>query len=924
MTIAERVYAIALIAFPARFRSRHGAAMRLLFRDRYRDSASRGWRSGSAFFFRSLLDLMWSALVERIAAARLWLVFPDFQNRVAGSERVYGARAHGRLPRGGIKMFAQTFLMDVRFAVRMFLRAPAFSGLTVLALALGIGGSSAIFSIIDGVLLKPLPFASANELVMIWTDNTRERRPEYPMAPANFLDYKASAQHVRDVEAMFSFIIATPMRTDTETEQVTTSVLSPGMFSLLGRPAALGRTFVPSDTNNVAVLSDSFWTRRFGRDPSVVGRRIVVSEQPVTVVGVMPPDFVFPFKGMLGPTGFTTKIDADLWTVLNPADRATQFMNASGNPSRTVHFLAVLGRLAPGATLAQAQDEALSIARRLEQDFPESNQGLQANVVQLHEQAVGKARSALFLIGAGVAFVLLLACVNVANLLLARSVGRQKEMAVRAALGAGRSRLLRQTVTETMLLSVFGAAVGLLLVQWFTRAFAAFAPNDIPRLQAVDLDWRVFAFTALVTLVTGIAIGLIPAIAAGRSNVQGTLNEASRGTSGGARGRRLRAVLVTVQVALAVVLTAGAGLLVRSFVALSNVNAGFQAEQLLTLQLTLPGTVSSADARRAFYRDMFTRLEQVPGVTSTGGTTRLPLASSNVTSRVTIEGRPLTETYEIDFRRAMHGYFKTMGMPILRGRDFEDGDNSGNSPAIVINQTMARKIWGTDDVVGRRIRMSLTTSTPLSTVVGVVGDIHHSGLDAPPAPELYVNYLSTPPVSPFIVLRTSGEPAAVATAVRAALTSMDKDLSVYDIRTGRQIRAGAVAQRRFIVILATVFGLLALTLAAVGVYGVMALMVTERTQEMGIRLALGAPQAQVLGLVVRQGMALALLGIGLGLAAAYALTPLMASQLFGVGATDPTTLVGVTTMLLVVALIACALPARRAMCVNPVTALHYE
>jgi predicted permease len=321
---------------------------------------------------------------------------------------------------------------------------------------------------------------------------------------------------------------------------------------------------------------------------------------------------------------------------------------------------------------------------------------------------------------------------------------------------------------------------------------------------------------------------------------------------------------------------------------------------------------------------MFARLEQVPGVISAGGTTRLPLASSNVTSRVTVDGRPLTETYEVDFRRSMHGYFKTMGMPILRGRGFEDSDNAGNAPGIVINQTMARRIWGTDDVVGRRISMGLSTSSQPGTIVGVVGDIHHSGLDAPPAPEMYVNYLSTPPVAPFIVLRTSGEPAAVAAAVRTALTSMDKNLSVYDIRTGRQIRAGAVSQRRFIVILAATFGLLALTLAAVGVYGVMALTVTERTQEMGIRLALGAPQAQVLGLVVRQGMTLASLGVGLGLVASYVLTPLMASQLFGVGTSDPITLVGVTTTLLAVALAACALPARRAMRVNPVTALHYE
>jgi putative ABC transport system permease protein len=421
-------------------------------------------------------------------------------------------------------------------------------------------------------------------------------------------------------------------------------------------------------------------------------------------------------------------------------------------------------------------------------------------------------------------------------------------------------------------------------------------------------------------------VGLVPALAASKLNVQGALVESGRGSSGGTGGRRARAVLVTAEVALAVILTIGAGLLVRSFVLLSGVNGGFEADRLLTLQVTLPGTVSTPDARRDFYQRLFTRLEAVPGVQSAGGTTRIPLASTNVTSRVFVEGRSASpaDTFEVDFRRAVHHYFRSMGMPILRGRDFQDSDGPSSPPVAIVNQTMARRLWGDEDPVGKRIRMGPAESAPWTDVVGVVGDIHHASLDQPPAAEMYVYYLGVPPVSPFIVLRTSGDPVAIAEAVRAELKGVDKDLSVYDLRTGNQLRAGAVSERRFIVTLASLFGILALTLAAIGVYGVMALMVTERAQEMGIRLALGAEPTRVLGLVIGQGLTLAAIGIGLGVAVSLALTPLMSSQLFGVGAIDPITLGSVTALLFAVSLLACAVPARRAMSIDPVTALRAQ
>ena len=607
-----------------------------------------------------------------------------------------------------------------------------------------------------------------------------------------------------------------------------------------------------------------------------------------------------------------------------PIDSPSSTTPTDGRSGTCTSWL-YLGRLADGATPAQARDEALTIAKRLEEAYPESNRGLRANVVPLHQQAVGQARAALMLLAAGVGFVFLLACVNVANLLLAQSVGRQKEMAVRAALGARRSRLLRQSITETLLLSGGGAAVGFILVHWTTNAFAAFAPGEIPRVENISPDGWVLAFTIIIALASGVLVGIVPALAASRTNVQGALVESGRGTSSGTGGRRARAALVTVEIALAVVLTVGAGLLVRSFVMLTGVDAGFAAERLLTLQVTLPAAISTPDARRDFYSRLFARLESVQGVQSVGGTTRIPLASTNVTTRVFVEGRSTgpTDTFEIDFRRAVHHYFRTMGMPIVRGRDFNETDGPSSPQVAIVNQTMARRLWGEEDPVGRKIRTGPDTA-PWTEVVGVVGDVHHASLDSPPAPEMYVYYLGTPPVQPFLVLRTTGDPAAVATAVRAELKNLDKDLSVYDLRTGNELRAGAVSERRFIVTLASVFGILALSLAAMGVYGVMALMVTERAQEMGIRLALGAEPARVLGLVIGQGLTLAAIGIGLGVAVSLALTPLMSNQLFGIAAIDPITLGSVTALLFAVSLLACAVPARRAMAIDPVTALRAQ
>jgi predicted permease len=883
--------------------------MRQIFRDRYARAARTGRRA--PFLARTVIDVLANAALERAAAARRWLLFPNFHEELAHCEQE-------RRP-----MLSQALKMDLRYALRMFVRTPLFTGLTVLALGLGIGANSAIFSVVKSVLLTPLPYANPERLVMVWNDNTREGVRHYPMSPANFLDMKAATRTLDRVEMMYSFLITPTLRTAEGTDQFSASATTPGMFELLGRRASLGRTLQTSDPLGVVVLSDGFWRRRFGADPGIVGRKLTVSEQPVTVIGVMPADFHFPLKSMLGPSGFSPSVEPDAWL---PIDMAGPQFVQNGAPVRVPHYLSVVGRLAPGATVEQARREFSSIAARLEQQYPDVNRGLKANVVGLHDQAVSRVRPALVLLLAGVGFVLLMACVNVANLLLARSVARQKEIAVRAALGAGSGRLLAQMLVESLLLSFAGGVFGLGLVWTGVRVLVAIAPPELPRLNEVHPDGTIVIFTALVSLLAGVLVGVAPAIAAGRGNVQGALKEASRSLSGGIMRQRLRAALIVAEVALAVVLTTGAGLLLRSFVTLLAVDPGFRAENLLTLQIQLPPRINTPDARRAFYAELFDRIEAVPGVVESGGTTRLPLGSTNVSTRIMVEGRSAApgEMPEVELRRAVHDYFNAMGIPILRGRSFTAEDSPASAPVVVVNQTMARRLWPAGDAVGKRFKMGTNPQTPWSTVIGVVGDLRHSALDVEPVAEFYIWYLQGPPVAPFLVVRTHGAPAAVAESLRAELKALEKDMPVYDMRAMTEVRAASVAERRFILILALAFDLLALTLAAVGVYGVMTLVVSERTQEMGIRLALGAEPVQVLRLVVRQGLALAACGIALGFVASVALTPMMAGQLYGIGPTDPATLAGVPALLIGVALLACAVPAWRAMRVDPVTALRYE
>lgn len=900
--IANRLFGIALLAYPRAFRRHFGDEMR----DDFRRRAGSGRNTPGAF-----AALVRDGLRERATAVARWTLWPNHQ-------------PHLYEPSGRHAMSWDSIRADVRYTLRQAVQAPLYTLLAVSALALGIGANSAIFTVVQGVLLKPLPYQHPDQLVTVWSHNTAENKPENPISPANFADLRDQARSFAALEGYFSFVSNTQIVLDGPPEIAVTSFVSPGLFELLGRTAMLGRAIQPGDGAGITVISHGYWQRRFGSDPSVVGRQVTADGAPATIVGVMPPEFVFPYMGMVGPTGFTRTMDVDAWTTMMMT--GPRMVDQSGRFIRNVHYLAAVGRLQPGISVEQARAGLAAAASRLEQAYPDTNKGWTTTVTALHEQVVGEVRPALLVLTGGVALILLMACVNVANLVLARGVSRQKELAIRATLGATRGRLMQQALTESLLLALTGGLLGLLVVRWGVQALIALAPANLPRVQEVAPDGTVFLVTLCVALATGTLVGIVPALFATRADLRPALQESSRGSVGSRSRHHMRAALVVTELALAVVLSVGAGLLLRSFATVMTLDPGFRPENLLTLQMSIPYTLTTPDARRAYYAQWFERLEGIPGVVAVGGTTRIPLGSTSVTTSVQVQGQdvPTSDLPEVEFRRAMHDYFEAMGIPIRRGRNFTTEDGPTSPPTVIVNEAMARRVFGQENPIGQHIRTGPNPSGPWSTVVGVIGDIRHSGLEAPPAAEMYVNYLQNPPVAPFIALRTDGDPAAVAERVRVAAAAFDSTLAIYDIRTMQQIRSAAVAERRFLLLLIGAFGVLALVLAAVGVYGVMALVVSERTQEMGVRLALGAPPSTVLSMIVRQAATLAAVGVTVGVAVATALTPLMASQLYGVQALDPITFAGVAALLVAIATLAALVPARRAMRVDPLRALRCD
>ncbi|HVL68067.1 MAG TPA: ABC transporter permease [Vicinamibacterales bacterium] len=896
------LHRLALRAYPRSFREEFGGELQRVFDERLR--GCRALRRVPLALF-CVADTVLSGLAER---RNQRLAHRRRRQHAAGRQ---SSRVH---------LSWDAVWRDVRFSLRQFRRTPGFPLLIVASLALGIGANTAIFAVVHSVLLRPLPYGDPDALVAIWSHNRGSNEPTNPVSPANFEAFRA-APSLEGAEAMYSFLTRVELRNGPEPEPVVLSEVTPGMFRLLGRAPVVGRSF--EDERDGAVLSHQFWRTRLGADPNVIGRTFTLSAGASTVtvpvVGVMPEDFTFPYGSMLWRTSSVRDLTVDLWLPMS-RHRDSRLVDAAGQPNRTVHYLAVVGRLRGGATLERARDELASIAARRALEYPDTNTGWGITVRPLHEQAVGAMRPALIILLCGVGLVLLITCMNVANVLLARAAVRGRDLAVRSALGASRARLVQQMLTESVLLALAGGLAGFGVMALSLRALVAAAPPNLPRLDEVSWSPAVVLFGLAVSLLVGIAVGVIPALSAARSRAQDSLRDGTRTTTSAA-SRRARSALVVAEIALAMLLTVVGGLLLRSFLAVVNTDPGFNPERLLTMQAAVPPRYAGAEATLRFYDELEARLRALPGVVAVGGTTRLPLGSTNVTTFLEVDGRavPRAEQPEVEMRRALFDYFGAMQIPVVRGRTFGAEDRAGGSGVTVINEALARRVFPGEDPIGRRVRFSPSGSW--LEIVGIVGDIRHGSLEEPPKPEFYVWYRQGPPVGPFVVVRTAGDATALADAVRQVFRDLGAD-PPRDMQTMEAVKSGSVAARRFVLLLVGTFGVLALTLAALGVFGVVTLIAAERTSEVGIRLALGATPPQVLRLLLGQSFALASVGVGLGALTALIGSRVVQAQLFGVTATDPVTYGAVAALLLATAGVAAYVPARRAMRVDPVASLR--
>jgi putative ABC transport system permease protein len=797
----------------------------------------------------------------------------------------------------------ETLLRDIRYGVRSLLKRPGFTAIALIALALGIGANTAIFTLVNAVLLRPLPFAEPDRLVWVW-GNIKNGGNRASVSPLDFLDYRQQNSTFEEFAA--SMQLRLNYTGGSEPERLEANGVTGNYFQALGAKPAFGRTFLLENekpgNDQVAVLSYSLWQKRFAGDPAIIKKTITLDGRSCAVLGVMPPDFSMPRA-------------ADVWVPINFDIDAEMKM-------RGAHFLRPIGKLKAGVTMAQAQADTDAIARRLEEQYPESNSGWNLRLVSLREQLVGNTRPTLFILFGAVGFVLLIACANVANLLLVRAAGRQKEIAVRTALGAGRWRIVRQMITESVLLSLVGGALGTLLALWGVEVLVALSAESLPSTAHVGIDATVLGFTLLVSLLTGVLFGLVPAVRTMKLNLSESLKEGGRSGSEGVHRNRTRSVLVVIESAIAVVLLIGAGLLVRSLVRLQDTSPGFDARNVLTMGVNLPrDKYDKPEKAASFFAELESRVAGLPGVEAVGLISELPLSGQLNDMPYTVEGRPpvsIDQAFDDDFRRVNTNYFKALGIPFLRGRNFTEQEVRQGAEVVIITDLLARQVFPNEEPLGKRLIMA---SGYKFEIIGIVGDIRHRALELPP---LAAMYMPAYPGSTNLVIRSKGDPASLAAAVRKEVLQIDPNQPVANVRTMEQWLERAVAGPRYRTTLLGLFALVALALASTGIYGVMSYSVSQRTHEIGVRMALGARRLDVMRLVVRQGMTLVIVGVALGLGGAFALTRLMASLLFGVTAKDPFTFVAVSTLLTLVAFVACYLPARRATKVDPLVALRYE
>ena len=797
-------------------------------------------------------------------------------------------------------------IQELRHAIRSLIRKPGFALAAVITLAIGIGLNSAIFSVVNSIILQPLPYRDPDRLVQIWERDRREGSEDSVVSPADFVDWQKQAQSFESISA---YRIWRPELAGANgTVQLAGALVSNNFFETLGVTPLLGRTFAPEegqpDKGRVVVVSYNFWQSRLGGRPDVIGQTLTINENPYIMIGVLRPDYRHP-----EPKWDQT---AELWRPLALREGA----------ERGSRYLRAIGRLRQGATRQQAQAEMTAIASRLEQAWPATNTNVGVSIVPLHKQYTGNVRLALLVLQGAVAFVLMIACVNIANLLLARLAVREKEIAVRSALGAGKARLIRLLLTESMMLAITGGVVGLMLAYQGVNLLSSFAPRDLTRLSDIKLDGQVLIFTTALSLLTMLFFGAAPALHAVRTNI----NEALKGGRGAARGQGLRKYLVVAEIALALVLLVGAGLMLRSLIHLQSVRLGFNSDNLLTMQIGVPRSIEDHQIA-SYYQQLLARLEALPGVHSAAITSSLPMGGLNNTlTQVSIDGRPapnLGKTSMAAYRPISPNFFRTMGVPIIKGRIFTERDIKDSTQVVIINETFAHRYLTGADPIGQKITPGFGQKGPRE-IVGVVLDFRHEGLEIAAEPEMYIPHAQDAWDIMALVVRTEGKPESSVAAIQNAIWSAEKNASLAQVRTMEQILYDLVSRPRFNLLLLSIFSIVALILAAIGVYGVMSYTVAQSTREIGIRMALGAQAREVLRLIIRQGMVLTLIGIVIGSATAFGLTRLMSSLLYGVSANDPLTFAGVTLLLAGVALLACYLPARRAAKIDPMVALRDE
>lgn len=898
MTAGDVFYRIVLLVFPAHIRRELGAEMEQLFRDHRRSARTR--RQLITIWALALADVVGHGTAERVSQARNMC-------RIMGRE----------LTRWRWWMFA--FRQDLKYAGRMFIRQPGVTAVAVLTLAIGIGANTAVFTAVNAVLLRPLPYKDPERLVMVWETRAREGVLDNVVSPADFLDW---AKMNSSFTAMAALTGTTADLTGSgEPLRLTTTVVSPPFFDILGVTPALGRRFRREEQivgkHRVVLLSYGFWQRQFGGDRAIVGRNIALNGNPWEVVGVLPATFEWP--------GDATEVWAPLALETLPRIAGTASTEGDAQPpSRTSHQLNVYARLKPGVSIEAARADMDRVAAQLEAQYPDANRGHGAHVTWMRDELVEPVRGGLLMLLAAVAFVLLIGCVNIANLLLARAAARRREMAIRSALGAGRARLVWQTLTESVLLAAVGGGAGLLLSRWLTTALPLLAPGTLPvlGLDHLTIDLRVLAFTAAVSIGTGALFGLIPAWQTARQDPNDTLKEGGRSASG--VRHRLRLALVVSEIALASLLLVGAGLTLRSFRALLTSEPGFNTDGIVTTFISLPrARYREASKIAATLDEIERRLAALPGVRSAGATTMLPLSGMDGRRGVGIEGREPTPDAptRAHQRNVSPGYFKTMGIDILQGRGFTDADDERAPLVMIVNETMAQRYWPGAPAIGKRVRFSGEESW--REVVGISRDVRHWGLDRAVNPEMYLPMHQGTNSAMTIAMSTATNPSSLAAAIREQIKAVDANLPSR-IVTMRELASRSVASRRITMLLLGAFGAVALLLAAAGLYGVMAHLVTLRTSEIGIRMTLGASPSRVVRLVVSEGLIQTAVGLALGLTAAVLMMRAFQTLLYGVSPADPTTLAGVAVALMATATVACLVPARRAMRIDPVAALRQE